>query len=876
MTRQRLTRLVQLGVVVTTIACTARAWSQSSSDGQSLADRIRAMRRGDNAVDAASDADDSPATAPPDQPMPRPLHTPAPTGQGGIPQINAKSLFPSNLFGRASATPNDSQQPQPMPSRGSSTTVKRMPAAIDQSADPQTMPRPRAGSATNPISLGRSTTPSASISNGYITGAPVSKPPVAHLPVNQLPAAKPLIADASPSPVRSSPTQRAPLNFDPEALRNDLAGAFPAPANNEHSTTSNSSIDHLPAKSNEQDVDNSIGPIGSVVTDQSASPRAERAHSPSIPSNSTSDTLPVSHPPFPTVGDLLGHRASSATKVNSAAISDGPVANGDINDTRDAGSKAFQSFGKSRPSDAAKPIPASAPSIKSSDSAADHFNAPDNDADSPKSDGTAVLAANHSPVITTEMQGPKQIMIGRDACYRLQLRNEGGGPANDFIASIRVPSWADVVNTSATKGIVRLPHDSDSKSSGTLDWQIEQLDPQVSETLTLHLVPHESRPLELGISWTQAAIGSKTIVEVQEPKLKMQIAGPDEVLFGKSQVYRLTLSNPGNGTAENVKIDLMPPGGNESTPTTHKIGNLAPGATKTVEVELTARQAGKLSVKATASAEGGLSSDATKELFCRKPELEVDWRGPESQYAGTAATYYFRVRNPGTAAAEDVTIRVSLPDGAKFVSASDGQVYDPDHHQVLWHVGSLRPGDDCYTELKCNVTTLGKNQFQVAAATAEGDLTDSKVAATNVVGLADLKLDIKDPPGPLPLGEEAVYEINILNRGNDAAHDVNVAVLFSEGLEPAAADGGEYSVSDGRVSFHVIDKIPAGQTVTLRVHAHAVKSGSHVFRTEVLCKDLEIKLSAEETTRFYQDQLTREDSPASQPMLGANHMDAPR
>jgi uncharacterized repeat protein (TIGR01451 family) len=568
----------------------------------------------------------------------------------------------------------------------------------------------------------------------------------------------------------------------------------------------------------------------------------------------------------------LSRRASEAAKARSAKSE--PAAGGSDATSRNAGSKAFQSTGA--PSPAAKSAPVTMSPVKSSESAADHFSGSDKEDDAPKPDGTSVLATNRAPVIASEMEGPKQIMIGRDACYHLLLHNEGGAPADDFVASIRIPYWADVVNTSATKGVVRLPSDSDRKTQGTIDWQIERLEPQAAETLTLHLVPHESRPLELGVTLTHAAIGSKAVVEVQEPKLKLQIAGPDEVLFGKSQVYRLTLTNPGTGLAENVKIDLMPPGGNEGSVSSHKLGNLAPGTSKSVEVELTARQAGKLSVKAAASAEGGLASDATKDIFCRKPELEVDWRGPDSQYAGTAATYYFRVRNPGTATAEDVSVHVTLPDGAKFESASDGQVYDPDKRDVTWRVGSLRPGDDCYTELKCTVSTPGKNRLQVSASTAAGDLADSKVASTNVVGLADLKLDIKDPPGPLPVGREAVYEINIFNRGNNAAQDVNVVALFSDGLEPTTIEGGPNTVSDGRVSFHGIDKIPAGQTVTLRVHAKAVKPGTHVFRAEVLCKDLEIKLAAEETTRFYQDALNRDDSSASQPKIGAKESEPAR
>ena len=44
----------------------------------------------------------------------------------------------------------------------------------------------------------------------------------------------------------------------------------------------------------------------------------------------------------------------------------------------------------------------------------------------------------------------------------------------------------------------------------------------------------------------------------------------------------------------------------------------------------------------------------------------------------------------------------------------------------------------------------------------------------------------------------------------------------------------------------------------LRIRAHAAQAGTHVFRAEVLCSDLEIKLAAEETTRFYADDVPPE------------------
>ena len=474
-----------------------------------------------------------------------------------------------------------------------------------------------------------------------------------------------------------------------------------------------------------------------------------------------------------------------------------------------------------------------------------------------------VLASGQTPVLAVDISGPKQILVGREALYRVRMQNDSDMAAEGVVATVRIPKGAEIVNTTASQGTVQPAGDAATK--GQLKWQLARVDRHANETLEIKLIPRENHPLELGVSWTVAPAASRAVVEVQEPKLQLDIAGPSEVMFNKPQIFKMTLSNPGTGPAQNVKIDLMAPGGGQDTVSSHQLGDLASGASQTIEVELTAREAGKLAVKASASAEGGLTCNASKDIFCRKPELEVDWRGPATQYAGTMATYYVRVRNPGTAPADDVTVTATLPDGAEFTSASEGQTYDSDHHEVAWHVGSIGPGGDNYMELKCVLKSPGANRVKMSAAAGSGDLTDSKTAETNVVALADLKLEVVDPRGPVAVGAPATYEIHVRNRGDNTARDVNVVALFSDGIEPEPADGSTYSVTNGRVTFRTIDELAAGRDVTLRVRAHGVKPGTHILRAEVLCRDLDIKLAAEETTRFYaSDVATSGDLPKNE------------
>jgi len=129
------------------------------------------------------------------------------------------------------------------------------------------------------------------------------------------------------------------------------------------------------------------------------------------------------------------------------------------------------------------------------------------------------------------------------------------------------------------------------------------------------------------------------------------------------------------------------------------------------------------------------------------------------------------------------------------------------------------------------------------------EVTDEML--TRVEGVADLKLSVNDPKGPIPVGQEVAYEISVENRGSKAATQVLVFAQFSEGIEPVATDGLPGEIQTGQVIFQPIARIDPKETVKLVVKAKAQASGNHVFRAAVQCSDPDTRLVAEDNTRFY-------------------------
>lgn len=467
--------------------------------------------------------------------------------------------------------------------------------------------------------------------------------------------------------------------------------------------------------------------------------------------------------------------------------------------------------------------------------------------------GGALLASN-SPILSVKTLGPRTITIGKPAKYELLLENSGDAAANEVLVTVKLPAWAQIEGAQATSGAAKVAAKQSqgaSDASDSLQWRVSRLDAGGKQRLVMQVVPKQSTPFQLAVQWTFEPEVAKTVVEVQEPKLQIALDGPKEMLYGANEVYRITVSNPGTGDAENVAVLT---GGASPGEGMNKlvVGTLAAGATKTLELNVAAAQAGTLHIAAKATADGNLSSQAAADVLVRRAALQLAAGGPKANYAGTQAAYEVRVANPGNATAENVRIEATLPIGAKFDKCSAGGTPAADGTKVVWTVPSLAAGSERAFELTCTLMAAGANRLQVAAA-AQGQLADAAEVATRVEAVADLKLEVADPRGPVAVGADAVYEVRIRNRGTKTAERINVVGFFSEGIEPVSATGMKYTLEAGQITFATIDALDPNEEVVAKVTARASTAGNHLFRAELVCESTETRLVVEETTKFYAD-----------------------
>lgn len=446
--------------------------------------------------------------------------------------------------------------------------------------------------------------------------------------------------------------------------------------------------------------------------------------------------------------------------------------------------------------------------------------------------------------------GPAAFTIGATSEISFRLSNLGSTDALGVTVRVALPASFEMVSAEVEDGSTRVQPEA---TGSVLIWTIDQVPARAERLLTLRAIPRTATPLDLAVECSLAPVSSVARIQVHEPKLEVAVRGPSEIVYGETKVFSVAVSNPGTGEARDVTLRLSL--GDESADTL-QVGTVAAGGSREFDVEVTARQAGPMQIVAAADGAPALKAEAREQVQVRRAELAVETLGSGLKYAGSVGTYQVRVSNKGDAPAENVVAAVRLPAGAKYVQGLESPVQEGSN--LNWTVGSLGPGQDRTYRFFCQLDSEGEARFEIAVR-GEAGLEAAANVVTNVQAIADLKMIVNDPPGPVAVGQEVVYEIEVSNRGTKEATQVQVIAQFSDGIEPAKATGAQAEVVPGQVVFQPIARLDAGQTIKLTVNAKADKDGSHVFRAELRCSDPEYRLVAEDTTTFFGDDLM--DSP---------------
>jgi hypothetical protein len=462
------------------------------------------------------------------------------------------------------------------------------------------------------------------------------------------------------------------------------------------------------------------------------------------------------------------------------------------------------------------------------------------DASQPRTQSAKQLAVSESPGIRVVTEGPSEILLRQDIQYEVRVENRGPADASGIVVRTTLPPWAEVKGHNASSGNVE-PLGVGSEKE--LQWKVDSLKAGASERLSIRVQASKAGKFDVATRWTMTPQDQVAAVTVREPKLAVQIEGPDEIVFGKSQRYRIRVLNPGDGTASNVVFTLKP---ENAAPVDQKLGVIPAGKESSFEIELTARDRGKLAINGDVKGDLDLTAVAAKSVSVIAADLEASLSGQPLYFQNTEAQFGLDLVNSGRVASESVQAELRIPEGMKYLGGITGARV-VDGNKLLWTIPSIPPGESRPYAFTCRVEKTGTHRLAFACKGSAGGTADVQLD-TNVEAIVDLKLAVQDPPAPAPVGSEVVYELVIHNHGSMAAENVRVVGQFGNGIEPIRTEGQTGEITTGQVQFAPIPRIEPGAQAKLRIVAKADAAGDHRFRAEV--HSGETVLVAEEATIF--------------------------
>jgi uncharacterized repeat protein (TIGR01451 family) len=455
-------------------------------------------------------------------------------------------------------------------------------------------------------------------------------------------------------------------------------------------------------------------------------------------------------------------------------------------------------------------------------------------------------AGRQEPSVSLEWFGPPAAKIGQPGDYSLVVRNTSTIPVLQVIVRVRIPSGLSVTSTEP-KAI--------AAQNTVLVWELGTLQPKQQKALQIKMVA-ESKGDMAPQAWVTFTGSSIMRVRVREPKLVLKARAPERVLVGDTAAFTLTVSNPGDGSADAVKIHASLSEGLEHARGDHidfEIGNLAAGESKNVTLICGTRTGGIQQCQGVAETEGGLKAADAASVNVITPRIDLQLIGPALRYLDRKALYTLRVTNPGDAPATNVTVGDVVPTGFKVLAASDGGRHDFATRTVSWFLGEIGPGQTREVKMEVQAINTGEHRHKATVVGARGLRAESELT-TRVEGLSALLLEMVDTEDPIEVGGDTAYEIRVTNTGTKTETDIKLIATVPDKMEFKNAQGPvRYNVEGKTIVFEPIEKLAPRADALFRINVKALTEGTVRFKIQMTSTNLPEPVIKMEATRIYSD-----------------------
>ena len=457
--------------------------------------------------------------------------------------------------------------------------------------------------------------------------------------------------------------------------------------------------------------------------------------------------------------------------------------------------------------------------------------------------------------LVLQKSAPENATVGTPLDYRIFIRNEGDATAYDVIVEDEIPAGARVEGAS--------PQSVRDRSTNNLIWKFAEVPPNETREIVVRLTPIGEGTLD-GVATVRFKSRVKATTVITAPKLRLEMAGPDETKMGQQVAYRYIVTNDGSGDAQNVFIrTLLPQEGGLTHPAgrdlEYEIGTLPAGQQREIVLSVVAADAGEFMAQAEVSGSGGAKDQAAWRTNIVGAQLQIVRRGPKRRFVGRTATYENIVSNETNFDAVDAQVTEFVPEGMDFISATRGGQYDPNTRKVVWRINRLAPRKQELLQVELRPRQAGDLESVVTVFENAGIQSKDYLSTTVVKDLHNVGARMSQLDGPVAVGETFGFSINIDNRGTADATDVSLVIDVPREIRVDRAGSPTLSATlnprTNQVQYQVVGRIEPNQQAVFElklIGEQPIENG--LVKASVKYRQMSEPLVVSESVTVYRDE----------------------
>jgi len=456
----------------------------------------------------------------------------------------------------------------------------------------------------------------------------------------------------------------------------------------------------------------------------------------------------------------------------------------------------------------------------------------------------------HEELVSVDIQAPETMNLQMESTIKIIVRNGGSSDALGVVVRDELPEGLEFVSS--------VP-ETQPVNGSLLTWSLGTLPGGTEKVIQVRVKPTQVVSLDHVATATFQA-GSKARSRVLQPKLRVEIIQTPslpQVLKGRQAEFRISVTNTGDGPARDVLVlAKLSPGlalegeANETNSYDLPIKMIGPGQREDLPPMIVdATRGGIQSCVVQAESPDVVFNEAEaraeRSFEVVEPLLKLALEAPEKRYTDTVANYSVSVENPGTAPAKNVQITAAIPVGGRLVAVPPGARYDAPSRRLLWTIPQLDPGSPPRSH-PFEVRMGGIGYYEVTAeAKADGGIQERDKRSTDVQGMADLDLVVRERRRVVDVDGTTTFQIRLQNYGTKEAANIQLRAEVSPNLRIIETGGGPEKEAKGtpdglQIAFPTIDRIPAGKEMVLGIKVKVTNHENRIGTCRVFVKHEEL------------------------------------